>query len=394
MNDKHNLKPLIWIVHNAEPFPSSGDRKWRCGMLSHALEQQGCNVKRFKSNWNHFEKNRIKNVALNSRKINYYKTLGYNHNRSIRRLAHQFLEPISCLNEMKKLQKPHFVVISIPTLELAGVLAKWCVKNKIPYAIDIRDKWPDHLEKMVSKFTKLLLYFLFNYYNKQLKYALNHACIITTISNSYKQWAEEKSLNKNAFVFPICYDYGENIPTITNKIKNKKLTLVYCGSLSDAFDLESVYNVLKKFSQFTIYIIGDGPLLKTLKAIKMTNVIYTGWLNNRQLVKYLQTCHFGLTPYVTKTEISLPNKPFEYLYQGLPLINSLKGDLWDLVEHYKIGFNYSNECELIEIFEKIQNYSLRLKLYNNVQKCVKNSRFDYKVQYHKMSSIFLSKLST
>ncbi len=49
----------------------------------------------------------------------------------------------------------------------------------------------------------------------------------------------------------------------------------------------------------------------------------------------------------------MPNKPFEYMSAGLPIINSLEGGMAELVERHQFGLNYlpgdlNGLCQCIE----------------------------------------------
>ena len=48
----------------------------------------------------------------------------------------------------------------------------------------------------------------------------------------------------------------------------------------------------------------------------------------------------GLVTYSKDAIMSLPNKPFEYMAEGLPLLSSLRGELRDLIEKHRIGRFY------------------------------------------------------
>jgi glycosyltransferase involved in cell wall biosynthesis len=47
----------------------------------------------------------------------------------------------------------------------------------------------------------------------------------------------------------------------------------------------------------------------------------------------------GLVP-CQSVKDAMPNKPFEYLSVGLPLINSLEGEMAELIDQHGFGLNY------------------------------------------------------
>jgi glycosyltransferase involved in cell wall biosynthesis len=82
------------------------------------------------------------------------------------------------------------------------------------------------------------------------------------------------------------------------------------------------------------------PILKELSH-DLSNVVLTGWIDHPTALSLLYISSLGLCAYTTKALQSLPYKPFEYMACGLPLLSSLKGELADLVDTYKIGRNYT-----------------------------------------------------
>ena len=66
-------------------------------------------------------------------------------------------------------------------------------------------------------------------------------------------------------------------------------------------------------------------------------------------------------------QLSIPNKPIEYLANNLPILSSLKGELHKLIESNFIGYNYDNGIQL----SKIINAQL---LEKNMEDLIKNTK--------------------
>ena len=54
----------------------------------------------------------------------------------------------------------------------------------------------------------------------------------------------------------------------------------------------------------------------------------------------MQITDVGLAAYTKDALQSLPNKPFEYMAAGLPLLSSLPGELEGLITEHQIGLHY------------------------------------------------------
>ena len=63
-------------------------------------------------------------------------------------------------------------------------------------------------------------------------------------------------------------------------------------------------------------------------------------------------------------EVGLTTKSLEYFSMGIPLINNIRGDTWDIVEEYGAGINYR---DLSYVLSEIQNEGDELR--DNALKC-------------------------
>ena len=65
-----------------------------------------------------------------------------------------------------------------------------------------------------------------------------------------------------------------------------------------------------------------------------------------------QQCHWGLNIMKSQVCVGLTMKSVEYLAFGLPILNTIQGDTWNLVENERVGYNCSkmmNESQINEI---------------------------------------------
>ena len=81
----------------------------------------------------------------------------------------------------------------------------------------------------------------------------------------------------------------------------------------------------------------------------------------------MSKCHFGLNIMKESVCVGLTTKSIDYFSCGLPIINNIKGDTWNIVEKYNVGINvkevstFANEYEKINIYEMKENVE---KVYN------------------------------
>ena len=54
-------------------------------------------------------------------------------------------------------------------------------------------------------------------------------------------------------------------------------------------------------------------------------------------------CHIGLNCYKLLATQSVPTKIFDYMSMGLVVVNSLEGEIKDMIKEDDSGYNYSSE---------------------------------------------------
>jgi len=88
---------------------------------------------------------------------------------------------------------------------------------------------------------------------------------------------------------------------------------------------------------------------------KTNNCIFGGWVDAAQINTLLTLSDVGIVPYVDTPNFvnNIPNKPPEYMSEGLVIANSLShGKLHEMLAEEGGGFSYNNNPDLLA--EKLQ----------------------------------------
>ena len=104
--------------------------------------------------------------------------------------------------------------------------------------------------------------------------------------------------------------------------------------------------------------------------------------------KIFDKCSFELNIMKDSVQVGLTMKSIDYFEAGLPILNNIKSDTWDLVEEYNIGFNLS-ENNIEEIANEIVKMNIRdiANMKNNTQR-IFNELFSVRVFTTKLNKIF------
>jgi glycosyltransferase involved in cell wall biosynthesis len=180
---------------------------------------------------------------------------------------------------------------------------------------------------------------------------LRRSDVLTSTSAGFLDWGLHKakrtrnSLNK---VFYTAYQNNHQRTGFESQAVNNKKIFIYLGTFGRSYELDLIVEVARRFQcnnrkDIAFVIVGTGEQYGKikLKASRLKNVTLTGWLEKEDMLKVLHTAWAGIVP-CNSIENTIPNKMFEYLSAGLPIISSLEGEVEQLIEKQQLGCNYSS----------------------------------------------------
>jgi glycosyltransferase involved in cell wall biosynthesis len=380
----------IWLFKVGETYPlGSKGRKMRTSHFAEALIRNGNQVTWWTSAFDHLKKKTIHHQttavqAKNNLRLMFVRALPYTSNFSFRRYFSLFLLSKTTSKLLEKETKPDLIVISYPDHLLAYEAARFAVKNKIPYIVDVRDPWPDSFVQLSSPYlkplVKLALYFDF----KKSRYVFEHAQKLFSMMDYLLDWALEKIPREKSKEDAVFYLGAPKVVTAKDqKLKVKEwlaalggnpLVSAYIGSMGDSYypkDLIKVAKILDT-SRFAFLIAGDGTHLNELKflAAGQKNILFLDWVDEEQIAEVLNATQIGVNC-INENLQALPNKFFTYLSGGLAIVSSVPGESQKIIDRNKLGYNYPlndvSELKRIltsleenrELVEGLQRNSLR-----------------------------------
>jgi glycosyltransferase involved in cell wall biosynthesis len=96
-------------------------------------------------------------------------------------------------------------------------------------------------------------------------------------------------------------------------------------------------------NQVQLFVIGEGDrqkwLISELERRKIHYQFYGAVFDSTRLAEILRSCHVGFNGYINTTA-AFSYKAVTYFAAGLPIINSMTGDLQYLVKKHELGENY------------------------------------------------------
>ena len=192
----------------------------------------------------------------------------------------------------------------------------------------------------------------------------------------YRKWVgmRNKALVVSDYVFTECKIYAECLENCLNKnhetlylYKNftkeellyrktklqqlkisddNSICIGYLGSINHIVDIEGIKNIvreLKKNYTVNFKIIGDGEkreeFLRTLSEEQIKIEYYGKVFDEKEKMDILINCDYGVNMMIDKVKVGLTTKSIDYFSYGLPIINNIKGDTWNMVKENSLGVN-------------------------------------------------------
>ena len=358
----------IWITQDGEPLPAVDDssRYWRCGILARELVKRGHQVVWWASTFDHARKQFWFERAcamepIPGMKLRLLHGPGYYNNRSFRRIRHQRKLGAEFTKGSRGECQPDLIFSSLPTLELAQQALTYGINGGVPVIVDVRDLWPDHYLTLVPRVLRGVFRLLLFTEFKKARFILKSASGITAISRAFLDWGlnyAARGASSKDGVFEMGYpstDFIGRHPQVDEKclgahygIEADAMNITFVGSVNSIFDFSTVIRAARHFSisnsRIKFVIVGDGTNFHQVRsaAKPLSNVTVTGRLDKESVSAILNLSSIGLSPHKEGRSINgaLPNKSFEYMAAGLPMLSSLRGELENLLCMEKIGRQY------------------------------------------------------
>lgn len=315
---------------------SSSSYEPRAEMAAFFFQSRGHQVTKIQSDFIHREK-----VKGREKKVDtiFIDTMPYYRNLSLKRLLSHYLFAKKVYDLIED-QFFDVVYVLIPANSLMKYMANYKEKSKSKLIVDIIDLWPESLP--FRYFKKIWPVTIWS--NMRNKY-FDRADLVITECELYRNVLQEYLRNSNTSVIYWPKEYHEEVPEQSER-DLKNVHLCYLGSINHIIDIKFIVKILKeikKHKAVLLHIVGAGEkkeeLLKQLETARIKYIYYGPVYDEIKKLKILTDCDYGLNIMKKSVCVGMTMKSVDYMYAGLPMINNIKGDIWDMIEQNKLGYN-------------------------------------------------------
>ena len=300
--------------------------------ISDACNKAGYDIEVITTDFSHIRKAKRHCVPDGFIAIN---TKPYKKNLSLERMYSHSCFAKDSFNYIKNHHTDVLWVIA-PANSLIKEAKKYKTENpNTRIIVDIIDMWPESLPFSFNKHA-----FPFSLWRSIRKKNINCADMLVSECDFYKDILskEYKKEIRTLYLARSAINADKSV-----KVSDDKLSLCYIGSINNIIDTERICEIVKALDQpVDIHVIGEGEntdfFIDSLR--RVSEVYYYGAVRDEEKKKdVFNKCHAGINIYKEGLYIGLTTKCIDYFGNGLPIINNIKGDTWDMVEKNKVGFN-------------------------------------------------------
>ncbi|MBV7309552.1 glycosyltransferase family 4 protein [Acinetobacter sp. CWB-G5] len=372
-------KKTIWIINQYSSTPETGVGG-RHYYFAKSLAQLGYEVYLVGAAFTHLlreppvlENNfKVEPIAENFNFV-WVKMPTYAEAHSKKRIANWFSFAWKITNLKNILPKPDVILYSSPSL--VGYLGaeKLARDLSVPLAFEVRDIWPLTLCELGGysenhPFIRLLQWIEDRAYK-------NSDFVLSNLKKSYEHM-QSRGMKPEKFAWVpngFLKEEVENAQPLEqstlDQLPKDKFIVGYAGTLGIANALDSFIraaNELKVYSEIAFVLVGNGKLKQSLQQqveeLGLTNVYFVDAIPKRQvqsLLKVFNVCYIGLTKDPLFRFGVSPNKLFDYLYAGKPVLYAIDSGPYTPVADSQAGIQIEpeNVADIVEGVLKLYNLS-------------------------------------
>ena len=367
----------VWLIQPGEPLPISGnERKMRTALLADKLVERGHNLLWWASAYEHQRKVWLSDQDQSFEIVPNYtirvlRGTGYKKNISLFRYIDHLIVAFKFKHQAEKFKKPDIIVASMPCYHLAFEAIRYARRFKIPTVVDIRDLWPDiFLESLGDSWQYRIGKVLLTRDYIKLTFLLRQADSLIAISGGCLDWGLDKIGRSQRSLDRVFYhgykmekNASLNLGSRNQSTIGENKLFLFVGTFGKSYELELIADAARRFmreenTDISFCIAGTGEKYESLKSktADLNNLTLPGWIEAREIRVLLNKSWAGIVPCKSIVNAA-PNKVFEYLSAGLPLISSLEGEIADLIQRHRIGLNYKagNSEGLYQCIKKLSD---------------------------------------
>lgn len=357
---------VIWVVNPFDDVPGEDLPPMRYWSLCRALATRGHDVTWWSADWSHRRKQRrtppagvreAERFALELVPVRpYVRNVSPARIASHRDFGRNFLRRAHGLVSSGAIHRPDVILASLPPLEGPEAAARLARALGARFVLDVMDLWPETFERLLPGpqwLRRVAGRLVLGRMRDRRQALVTAADAISAATHTYLDATVGRA--RPDVSRHVCYLGADLEPQAaagrdTPPRIADTLECVYAGSLEAGQDIETLAAAAKLLAErgesVTLHVAGTGRLEPTLRAAAATlqgrcQLVVHGLLPADRYRSLLAACDVGLVLVKPESCVAVPYKACDYAAAGLALVNSLPGELTQLMERHGAGLAYT-----------------------------------------------------
>jgi glycosyltransferase involved in cell wall biosynthesis len=404
----------VWLVGAYGPIPGEGWRDYRTKVIGDFLADAGHEIVWWTPNFSHHFK-RFRSTGWEDRvlrsgfRLRLVPTVAYSSNIGFARLCYETVFAWRMYHRASQEQRPDCIAVIDPPRIVSWAAVRLARTLRATLVIDVIDLWPELFVIAFPRWAHGFAHVLLSPLRYLRRYNYRQADALTASNETYRLVALEES--RGSDVSPVAVFNGIDVEKFRESMREPQPSLdvvlpqeksagevwaIFAGTLGENYDVDTMLQasvlLSKRRSPVKILLAGEGPLLarvqQFLRTHSVPNGTYLGKIPAETLPAVYARCDVGLCAYRSGSTVAVPDKTHDYMAAGLPIVNSLGGELENLLRSRRIGIQYTagDAASLADSLELLANdENLRHGLAQNSFDTA--AQFDSKKQYSQFRKI-------
>ncbi len=358
MTAKAFIPKTIWLVSPYEIPPSSGYRSARWENLARSLVARGHQVVVIISDYCHYTKrHRLRKPALEQLESGWWlvslRGFAYHSNVGPGRLLSECWFSLQLFLLSNRWPGPPLVIVCKEPPALAGLVCKrLCRRFGARFVCDIVDLWPELFEGVLPRWLSVSGHPVF-WLIRALRHAnLSTASGVVSLANSHFGLVPKHIPRLTVYNGIPSSDSPTHgiFPSKHVSARIGWVTVAYIGTIGHNYDIATMLSLAERLARESVpirlVIAGSGPLCGPVvdaQARFPDHVIFLGRVPFVDLEPILSICDVGLMPYRRGSTVEMPDKFYDYIASGLPMLTSIRGEVGQILLEEGCGAVYEAE---------------------------------------------------
>lgn len=372
----------VWMLQTGEPLPFQGEssRPMRAISLAQKLVDSGHDVTLWSADFDHYRHshrfNRNTKIKVSDQlEVRLIKSRGYNRNLGPGRLVDHAQLALQLSRLLRHEDPPDVAFVGFPPIEAAFVMTRWLRSAGVPMLVDVKDAWPEIFQRAFPERAAPIGKVALSGYSFLARQCFRDATGLTSITEEFLEWALDtcaRPRREADGVFPLTAarpTFSDTEMAIAQDwwdsrgvLDDGTFRICFVGSLPSSYDFGPVAQAAS-LTGVQFVICGDGSQADNVRELMSPhpNVTMPGWVTSAQAEALARRSTVSLAPIAPHPDfmMSLPNKYFDSISKGLPVIAGITGALGRELASRGVGMSYGLDAgiSLRECLAQLQSRS-------------------------------------